>query len=110
MGFLTSKNITYAMFFGALASYVVGIIPDFLWTAETGLSIAAMLGFGSVAALRTFIKEKGWKTYAFTFGGVLASALFMAGAIDATTMETLVKLFASLSGFSLADGLVKRVE
>jgi len=53
--------VTYAGFALAVASAATSVFGWF--PAEIGWGIAGLFGFGTLAAARTFIESKGWKTY-----------------------------------------------
>ena len=59
---MEKKNIVtyvgFAMAVFASATGVFGWVP-----AEVAWGIAGLFGFGTLAAVRTFISAKGWKTY-----------------------------------------------
>jgi len=105
-----NKSVTYLLFFIAVIAFAVGLIPGFLWDAAMGTSIAAMFGFGSIASLRTFIDEKGWKTYTFAVGGIIVAVLSALNYIPIDVQTSLIKFFLALSGYGVVDGLVKQKE
>lgn len=53
--------VTYVGFALAIASAATSVFGWF--PVEVGWGIAGLFGFGTLAALRTFIESKGWKTY-----------------------------------------------
>lgn len=86
----------------AIASTVV--FPDysaFIWT------IAGILGFGSVAALRSFIDSKGWKTTATFVVIVALSALQWFGVIPPEWYKLLLAAFGPVIGITMQQAMAK---
>lgn len=105
MDFFKKPIFTYiGMFLAVLAMIAGAFWPEYsgiLWT------VAGALGVGSVAALRTLIDSKGWKTYAIAviYGGL--AALQALGILDAATVQILYAVFAPLLGITLQQALAK---
>jgi hypothetical protein len=89
----------------AVVAMVFGVVkPD--W-ANIAWTIASVLGFGSVAALRTFIDSKGWKTYA-----VFVVTVVLAGAqafnwITPEQYQALMVVFAPIIAMTTQQALAK---
>jgi hypothetical protein len=68
---MEKKNIiTYVGFAIAIFAVATGV---FGWVpAEVAWGIAGLFGFGTLAAVRTFIDSKGWKTYLIDIPTALA--------------------------------------
>jgi hypothetical protein len=83
--------------------------------AEIAWSIAGLLGFGSIAALRAFIDSKGAKTYVLVGLGILNSLLYAFGvyspdpAVGLVLYQKVSALIASLTIGAVAVA-TKKVE
>jgi len=102
---LQSPLLTYLGFTIALLAMLCGIFewfdPNIAW------GLAGIFGFGGIAALRAFISSQGWKTYATGVFYIIPSILLMFNVINSVQFAALVALGASLTGASLAQGVVK---
>lgn len=78
-----------------------GIDPNILW------GIAGFVGFGSIASLRAYIDSKGLKTYIATGIPMVFGALSVFGVITYDNYQTLIALFAPLTGISLQQAIKK---
>lgn len=86
----------------AIASTVV--FPDysaFIWT------LAGILGFGSVAALRKFIDSKGWKTTATFVVVVVLTLLQWFGVISPEWYKLLLAAFGPVIAITFQQALAK---
>lgn len=78
------------------------ISPEFAW------SIAGIFGFTSIASLRAFLEEKGWKTYFSAGVPILANILVLAGVIDLETAQVIMGAFGALTAATLQQTLRKK--
>jgi hypothetical protein len=58
-----------AAFVLSIAAYVISLLGYI--DESIMLVLVGLFGFSGLAALRTYIEEKGWKTYAVVAGGAL---------------------------------------
>ena len=96
---------TYIGMVLAVIAMALGVIkPDwavFAWT------VAGILGFGSVAALRTMIDSKGWKTYAIFVVVGIGALLQIFGVITPDTFQMIMVVFAPITGLTMQNALAK---
>ena len=89
---------------GCVAIVLSVIEPDWgsvLWV------VAGVLGFGSVAALRSFIDAKGIKTYAIFAVICVCSVLQIMNVISMELYQMLIVGFAPLTGITMQQALAK---
>jgi hypothetical protein len=96
---------TYVGMVLAVAAMVMTVLlpqyADFMWT------IAAILGFGSVAALRTYIDAKGWKTYGLFGVVIILSIAQWVGWMTPEVYNSLMALFLPLFGITYQQAQTK---
>ena len=89
----------------ACAAVVLGVImPEWAVVAWT---VAGVLGYGSVASIRTFIDSKGWKTYAIFFVILVSAGLEIFAVITPELFQALIVAFAPITGITLQQSLAK---
>ena len=89
----------------AALAMVFGVIkPDWSGIAWT---VAGVLGFGSVAALRSMIDSSGWKTYAIAVIMIPLSLLQAFNVITPEVFQALVAVFAPLTLITTQQALAK---
>ena len=102
---LTKPIFTYLGVFLALVAILSGVFnwmdPELVW------GFAGIFGFGSIAALRSFIKSKGWMTYVVAGIPMVAGLLLLMELIDIATYQAILTAFAPLTAATLQWGLQK---
>jgi len=89
----------------ACAAMVLGVLkPD--W-APIAWTIAGALGFSSVAALRSMIDSKGWKTYILAGVVIALSIATWVGAISSEIYNELLIVLLPLGGITVQQALAK---
>jgi len=96
---------TYVGMALAFVAMLLGVVkPDwavFAWT------VAGILGFGSVSALRTMIDSKGWKTHAIFVVVGISALLQIFGAITPEVFQSILVVFAPITGLTMQQALAK---
>ena len=80
------------------------VMPDYaslMWT------VAGVLGYGSIAALRAQIDSKGWKTTATFVVVVVLSGLQLFSVITPEMYQLLLAAFAPIIGMTFQQALAK---
>lgn len=93
----------YIGFAIAVIAIILGVIkPEF---SSTAWMVAAIFGFGTASAARTFINSKGWLTH--TIGVVIGGlvVLQLSGVITPEQFNEFVIAFTPLTGISFAKAL-----
>ena len=89
----------------AAVAMILGVVkPEwavFAWT------IAGVLGFGSIAALRSMIDSSGWKTYAIFVVIGIGALLQIFGVIAPETYQAIMIVFAPITGLTVQQALAK---
>jgi hypothetical protein len=105
LDFLKSSAASYIGMLIAVVAIVLGVVmPDYSAVAWT---VAGVLGYGSVAALRTQIDSAGYKTY-IVFGiTIVLMGLQMFNVLPAETVQALFVAFAPVTGITVQQALAK---
>ena len=99
MGFLNSKTWAYISFALAIVAYSLGFFEIIAMTTATAIMVA--FGFTGLAALRLYIKSKGWKSYGVIIFFGIPAVLSAFNIIPAEWFEKIFALGMSLLGLSL---------
>ena len=89
----------------AVVAIVSGVLfPEYLATLW---AIGGFFGFGSIAAVRTMIDSKGWKTHAVFAVVAVLSVLQLLGVVTPDVYNALIIAFAPVTGITLQQALAK---
>jgi len=99
--------VTYAGMFIAVAAVLAGVFgwfdPAIAW------AVAGLFGFGSIASLRAYIEEGGYKTYVVAVLGGGAALLYGFSVITLEVYQALMGVLASLTGITLQQATTKKL-
>ncbi len=99
VGFVTSVLTVLAPVFG---------YPWF--DANIAWALAGIFTFGNVAALRTFILSKGWKTHILVGGQILSGLLLAFNVFTLEVYASMVALLGTLTGATILQAKVKEAK
>lgn len=106
MDFLKAPWTTYVGMLVASAAILAGVFgwfsPDIAW------AVAGLFGFGSIASLRAFIQERGYKTYVVAILGAGSALLYGFGVVTVEVYQSLMGVLAMLTGITLQQTATKQ--
>lgn len=100
--------VTYVGFVMAIASAATGVFGWF--PAEVAWGIAGLFGFGTLAAARTFIAAKGWKTYVIDIPTALLGIVTAMGFITLDLYAQIMVVIGMLNAGTLAHANSRPLE
>ncbi len=99
--------VTYVGMTFAAAAIFAGLFgwfePSIAW------AVAGLFGFGSIASLRAYIEEQGYKTYVVAILGAGSALLFAFNVITIEIYQSLMGVLAALTGITLQQATTKKL-